>query len=83
MAACSWSCIGDFATRKARGLRLVGEVRNLSDGTVRAIAEGPRSALEAYLVKLGKGPLLARVEKVEPTWLPAQGTYKTFDINYD
>src|SRR3989344_224255 len=33
----------DFATRKARGLGLVGEVKNLPDGTVRVVAEGART----------------------------------------
>jgi len=72
----------DFAQRKARGLKLVGEVENLPDGTVRVIAEGPRDALERYLEKLKGGPLLARVENVSPAWLPAVGGYKGFEITY-
>lgn len=72
----------DFAQRKARGLKLVGEVENLPDGTVRVIAEGPRDLLERYLEKLKGGPLLARVENVAPTWLPAVGGYKGFEITY-
>lgn len=73
----------DFAQRKANGLKLVGEVQNLPDGTVRVVAEGPRAKLEAYLAKLRGGPLLAKVEDVVPTWLPTTGEYKRFDINYD
>lgn len=72
----------DFAQRKARGLKLVGEVENLPDGTVRVIAEGPRGSLEKYLEKLEGGPLLARVESVAPTWIPAQGDYTGFTITY-
>ena len=34
----------DFTARFARRLGLVGEVKNLSDGTVRVIAEGSRRA---------------------------------------
>jgi len=73
----------DFATRKARGLKLTGEVQNLADKTVRVIAEGPHEALEKYLVKLNRGSLLSRVDSVVPQWLPATNEYKTFSINYD
>ncbi len=73
----------DFATRKARGLRLVGEVQNLPDKTVRVVAEGPKEKLVVYTQKLNKGSLLSHVTNVEVSWLPAQGTHTTFSINYD
>jgi len=73
----------DFATRKARGLHLVGEVQNLPDGTVRVIAEGSKEKLEAYVQKLWKGSVLSRVEAVNVEYQTATGEYKYFDINYD
>jgi acylphosphatase len=73
----------DFAQRKARGLKLVGEVTNLADGTVRVIAEGPGPTLDAYVEKLKHGPLLARVDAVAPVRLPATGAYRRFDITYE
>jgi len=73
----------DFATRKARGLRLVGEVQNLPDKSVRVVAEGPRDALEKYVKKLRKGPLLARVDDVTVRWGEATNNYKNFSIQYD
>ncbi|MEK7201427.1 MAG: acylphosphatase [Patescibacteria group bacterium] len=73
----------DFATRKARGLKLVGEVQNIPDGTVRVVAEGPRETLEAYVEKLKRGSLLSRVESVATSWLPATNAYTAFSINYD
>lgn len=72
----------DFAQRKARGLKLVGTVQNLDDGTVQVIAEGPASALDAYVRKLEGGPLLARVARVEAVRKPATGAYDRFDIVY-
>lgn len=72
----------DFAQRKARGLKLVGEVQNLRDGTVRVVAEGSRIKLEAYLLKLRKGPILANVEDIAVVWLPASDTYARFSITY-
>lgn len=73
----------DFAQRKAKGLRLVGEVQNLKDKTVRVVAEGPRVRLNHYVEKLKKGSLLSHVEDVQTTWLPATNNYTRFDINYD
>jgi len=72
----------DFAQRKARRLKLVGSVENLSNGTVRVIAEGPRDVLEQYLTRLKGGPLLAQVENVTPLWLPAIGGFRGFNIVY-
>lgn len=72
----------DFTTRKARGLGLVGEVKNLSDGTVRVVAEGPRATLERFVEKLRRGSVFARVDDVETAWLPASGVYHSFDIVY-
>jgi acylphosphatase len=72
----------DFAARKARSLRLLGEVKNLSDGTVRVIAEGPRSTLEKYAERLKRGSILSRVDHVTLLYKPATGEYHTFDITY-
>ena len=72
----------DFVQRHASGLKLTGEVQNLSDGTVRVRAEGSREQLEKLVEKLHKGPLLARVDEVQPTWFLATGEYKKFIINY-
>ena len=73
----------DFATRKARGLKLVGEVQNLPDKSVQVVAEGPRQALEKYVKKLKQGSLLSRVEEVSVTWGEATNNYKNFSIQYD
>lgn len=72
----------DFATRKARGLKLVGEVENLKEGTVRVVAEGPRAVLEAFVEKLKRGSVLSRVDTVDTSFLPATGTYTSFTITY-
>ena len=70
----------DFTQRKASGLKLRGEVKNRSDGTVYVVAEGNRKSLEVLVQKLFKGPLLAKVESVEVTWLPAENTFTTFTL---
>ena len=73
----------DFVQRKATGLTLVGEVRNLSNGTVEVLAEGERIQLEKLVRKLHHGSFLSNVETVSAKWLPKSGTYTTFKISYD
>lgn len=70
----------DFTQRKASGLKLTGEVRNLSNGTVYVIAEGKRDSLEKLVQKLFKGSLFSHVESVEVTWLPAKNEFVTFTL---
>ncbi len=72
----------DFATRKARGLRLTGEVQNLPDGTVRVVAEGSKEQLEKYVQKLWKGSIMSRVDDVHVEWKPATNSFSSFDIRY-
>lgn len=73
----------DFAMRHARRLSLVGTVRNERDGTVHVIVEGPRAALEEYVHRLSRGPLLARVDGVDVRYAQASGAFASFDIRYD
>jgi acylphosphatase len=72
----------DFVQRKASRLKLTGEVQNLQDGTVRVVAEGSHATLEKLLEKLHKGPLLARVDAVAPSWHAPTNEYHSFKINY-
>ncbi|OGG44346.1 hypothetical protein A2841_00985 [Candidatus Kaiserbacteria bacterium RIFCSPHIGHO2_01_FULL_48_10] len=72
----------DFTIRHAQALGIVGEVENMSDGTVRVHAEGEKKQLEELLALLRKGPLLARVSGVQVSWLPRTGAHATFSIVY-
>lgn len=73
----------DFTQRKATGLRLTGQVRNLPDGTVEVIAEGPRENLERLIEKLHRGSFLSHVETVAITWQQATGEFEKFSIAYE
>jgi acylphosphatase len=44
---------------------LSGTVRNLPDGTVEAVLEGPRPAVERMVELLKQGPSHARVDRVD------------------
>ena len=72
----------DFVQRKASGLKLTGEVRNVRDGTVHVVAEGDHMHLEKLLAKIQHGPLLAQVKNVSATWTQSTGEYKSFKITY-
>jgi len=72
----------DFTKRNARSLGLVGEVRNLPDGTVSVIAEGEKKALEELARRMKKGSLFARVDDAMIRWQEPAGTFTGFDIRY-
>ena len=49
---------------RATELGLAGWVRNLTDGTVEVLANGPREAVDRLIDVCRKGPKLARVDDV-------------------
>lgn len=54
-----------FAVVEATRLGLRGWVRNLRDGRVEALAEGPPAAIEAFQTWCRAGPPAAEVDRVE------------------
>ena len=69
-----------YARKCARELGLTGWVRNLYDGRVEAVAEGPQAAIERLIEAVRKGPSAARVEDVEVYWEDHQGEFMDFRI---
>lgn len=69
-----------FAQRTAARHQVVGYVRNLPDGRVEALAEGPAENVEAFKHDLATGPLFARVENIEEINVEPTGTYSQFRI---
>jgi len=64
----------------ARELGLTGWVRNVPDGTVEAVIEGDRTAVERMIAWAHEGPPLAKVEKVDVTWEPYRGEFRDFRV---
>jgi len=64
----------------ARGLS--GWVRNRPDGTVEAVFEGSRRAVESMVAWCYRGPRLARVESVQVRWEEPTGEFSTFSVTY-
>jgi acylphosphatase len=64
-----------FAQRAAARHQVVGYVRNCSDGTVEALAEGPANSVEDFKHDLATGPQWAVVDHVEEIVLEPTGSY--------
>jgi acylphosphatase len=69
-----------FAQRAAARHQVVGYVRNLADGRVEALAEGPVESVEAFKHDLATGPTFAVVTGVEEINLEPTGNYSLFRI---
>ena len=63
-------------------LGLKGWVRNLPDGTVEAVFEGPLVDLQNAVEWCREGPTGAAVRHVEENWGDYQGEFSDFDIRY-
>ena len=64
-------------------LGVKGWVRNLPDGRVEAVVEGPEDKVNEIIKWCHRGPPLARVTKVEVHWEEYKGEFKDFRIRYD
>ena len=71
-----------FVLKEAQALGLTGYVRNLIDGRVEVVAEGPRAKLQRLVERLHKGPRGAAVEHVETEWGDCLNEYDGFRIDY-
>ncbi len=69
-----------FVLEHAQALGLTGWVRNVYDGRVEVLAEGPRSKLENLLDKLRLGPRSAFVTEVQKDWETASGEFTGFNV---
>ncbi len=69
-----------FVREQALELGLTRFARNLPDGRVEALAQGPQHALEALAGRLDRGPLLARVDALETSFEDHATVYRDFSI---
>jgi acylphosphatase len=65
---------------QARSIGIRGWVRNLSDGRVEAIFEGPQADVQRMIHWCNRGPAPARVANVEVHWEPPTGQEPGFRI---
>lgn len=62
-----------YAQREASLLGLTGWVANEPDGSVRCVATGPATALDAFVDRLREGPPSGRVDRLELDRRPWNG----------
>jgi acylphosphatase len=72
----------DSTRRKAKELGLVGTVRNLPDGSVEIVAEGPTADLEALVQWCRLGPPAAEVKDARTFYSAPTGQFGDFSIRY-
>jgi len=63
----------------AQQLSLTGWVKNLPDGKVQAVVEGPREKIEELSLRL-KGQFGSFIREQHIEWLPVRGEFKDFSI---
>jgi acylphosphatase len=71
-----------FAEKSATRLGLTGWVKNLSDGRVEVVAEGPAADVDQFLERLKEGPRLALVERFDVNREPATGEFPDFRVAF-
>jgi len=59
---------------------VTGWVRNVGDGSVEAVIEGEKKALERVIEWAHRGPPLARVDEVKVKWDKYRGEFEDFSI---
>jgi acylphosphatase len=69
-----------FAQRAAARHQVTGYVKNLDDGRVEALAEGPAADVEMFKHDLAAGPRFGCVEHVEEINVDPIGSYSSFRI---
>ncbi len=71
------------ATRKkALQLNLVGYAKNLDDGRVEVVAEGPKEKLEELITFLHEGSSYSLVKNVDVDWMDPKKEFRDFSIRW-
>ncbi|MCK4443189.1 MAG: acylphosphatase [Thermoplasmata archaeon] len=66
--------------RKAREVGVVGWVRNLADGTVEAVFEGDRDAIQEAIEWCRDSQPYAKVSSVQVSWDDPTDSYTSFEV---
>ena len=71
-----------FATRVARRLGLKGSIQNQRDGSVEAMVEGEKSAIDDWIEELKEGPRYAEVTRIDQETRDYTGRLGDFDVKF-
>jgi len=64
----------------ANGFEVTGTVRNLTDGRVELLAEGPKAELEAFRQGIRDSGLEHFIQKEDVMWNEAKNEFRGFEI---
>jgi acylphosphatase len=71
-----------WAIREAAAFRVSGYVRNLFDGSVEVVLEGPPGEISNFERVLRKGPPYGRVHSVQTVDEEATGEFSSFGVKF-
>jgi acylphosphatase len=71
-----------FTRQVARSIGLQGWARNLYDGRVEAVFEGPKDKIESAIEKCYAGPPSSRVTGIDVSWDEPLENLREFIIRY-
>lgn len=69
-----------YTRHTAQSLQVMGWVRNLPDGDVEAVFEGPDTAVHQVIDWCRRGPAAARVDAVDIHWEQYRGEFDSFEV---
>lgn len=69
-----------FAQRSAAKHQIRGYVKNLPDGSVEALVQGPEKNVNGFRDDIATGPRFSRVDHIEELVLELDVSYSTFRI---
>jgi len=70
------------AKNVAERLGLKGYARNMANGCVEVVAEGPEQKIKELIEFCKKGPRAARVDKVDVKFEKASGEFEDFEVRH-
>ena len=71
-----------YATRVARRMGLKGWIQNNRDGTVDALVEGEKQAIDDWVEEIREGPRYAEVTKIDSESKDFTGKLPDFDVKF-
>jgi acylphosphatase len=70
----------DFIDETAFNLDLTGSVKNIKDGSVEVLCEGPKDKIQGLVKKIQTKQYPLKVESIDVKYSKAKGEFKAFEI---